>query len=169
MKKILLMLFIVAGLASCSNDDSNGIAINSSDNQITLNGVKQDYLSNVSYYWTSALIPIGDPFEGHYRHVLYTEGNLGADYLEMNFALYSNSITYPTGTLTYSETATGNAIIGNVVIYINNSLSYSATAGNIKIKKLSGSIHRITMDLTITDGTTESVLKGIIVDSLIRD
>ncbi len=169
MKKLFLTLFVVVSLASCNSDDSNGIAINSSDNEITLSGVKQDYLSDGSYYWTSALIPVGDPFEGHYRHVLYTEGYLGADYLEMNFALYTNSITYPTGTLTFSETATGTAIIGDVDIYINNLLSYTATAGNIKIKKLSGSIHRVTMDLTITDGTTESVLKGIIVDSLIED
>lgn len=174
MKKLFLTLFMVASLVSCNSDDSDGIAINSSDNKITLDGVKQDFLSDGSYYWTySSLVTAGNTFEGYNRHGLGVYGYIGADYIEIDFDFYTNSADYPTGTLTYSETATGNAIIGDVQVDVygsnNVDVSYSATAGNIKIRQLSSSIHRITMDLTITDGTTESVLKGIIVDSLIED
>ncbi len=174
MKKLFLTLFVVASLVSCNSDDSDGIAINSSDNKITLDGVKQDFLSDGSYYWTyNALVTAGNTFEGYYRHGLYTEGYIGADYIEIDFDLYTNSATYPTGTLTYSETATGTAIIGNVEVDVygsnNVDVSYTATAGNVKITKLSGSIHRINMNLTISDGTSEYVLKGIVVDSLIED
>ena len=74
MKKLFLTLFVVASLVSCNSDDSNGIAINSSDNEITLSGVKQDYLSQGSYYWTnSTLISAGNTFEAPIVDETFTE------------------------------------------------------------------------------------------------
>uniref|UniRef100_UPI00404B0DFF lipoprotein n=1 Tax=Flavobacterium sp. TaxID=239 RepID=UPI00404B0DFF len=174
MKKIFLFLYIAAGLSSCSNDD-NGIEITSSDNKVTFQGIENEFIGNGSYIHSNGSIEgVGSTYEGYYYHEMEVDGILDGVRHRLNLEFYTASASFPTGTLTYSETASGDKIIsyGQFRVFSpSESVYYYVNEGSVTIEDLTGTVKRVKLNLKVTDVSETNTydLKGRVVESFSID
>lgn len=174
MKKLFLFLFITAGLSSCSSDD-NGIEINSSDNEVTFQGITNEFVGDGSYIYSNGTIEgVGTTYEGYYYHEMQVDGYLDGVKHRLYLDFYTTSASFPTGKLTYSETVSGDKIIsyGRLRVYESTgTVSYYVNEGTVTIEELTGTVKRVKLNLKLNDvsETNNYDLKGRVVESFYID
>ncbi len=174
MKKIFLFLFIAASLSSCSNDE-NGIEITTSDNKVTFQGVENEFIGNSSYIYSNGSIEgVGTTYEGYYNHEMEVDGILDGVRHRLNLEFFTASASFPTGKLTFSETASSDKIIGYGRLRVYEStgtVDYYVNEGSVTIEDITGTVKRVKLNLKVADVSETNTydLKGRVVESFYID
>jgi hypothetical protein len=169
MKKLIATLFMIAGMVSCS-DNGNDISIKNSDNMIAISGTTNEFDTYGSSRYSNTSPNSGGDYDGLYYNYFYISGNLDGKQIRIYLDIYSTTAEAFTGTSTYNTAASGNHFVSDVELRIYETSGteyYYANSGTVKIEKLTGTIYRVTFNMTLANSgeTITKTLSGAFVDS----